>query len=125
MELDKWLNDLAVTLKVHPAYFGITKEADGRYSFPDDALIQATVAKNLWQYARYKRGGGISGTQRINLNQEGEVPIDVEMLHIVSVLVRAVVVVEHRNFGVSLDWIQNNHQRVIFIMVSPSVDQHR
>ena len=124
-QLRKMVCDIALTLNMHPANLGINPEENALiYLSPQKVRLKAWICSNPFTFAKTKKVNGLQAAMHsceIKTIQDGGVtPSRIMELRLTKGSVRAVVVVEHKNIGRELSWVQDNFKDVIIISVCRS-----
>ncbi|KAL8751776.1 MAG: hypothetical protein Q9184_005956, partial [Pyrenodesmia sp. 2 TL-2023] len=102
------VNDIALTLGIHPAAFGIQQQEGGTIKTPDGVSLDNIIVTNIFDYNDRQRSGPIGkevqlpGTQQLRLHGQKPIPslvLDVNVKQSSNSKIDAVVVVEHRNLS--------------------------
>ena len=134
-QLKKNIQDIALTIGLHPTSLGVESECDGRIYIPESVRITTRIAENLYKVAQAKDAtlastkdknlahkAALRACSKMTLASEQTIPSKVMDIRITKGTVRIVIVVEHRNIGTRLDAIQKELPNAIIIMVNlPSV----
>ena len=119
--LRKLVNDIAVTIKVHPISLGLEAERDGRLYVARDLKLRAIIIDNVWIAAKARREGKQlvppHGSARWEtLRSEHTIPNQVVELRS-STNARAIIIVEHRNVAISMARVQESFKSTIIVTV--------
>ena len=115
--------NIAVTAELHPWSLGLEPEADGQVYLNPTTTIKLWIVDNLFKFAAKIQSGGFQNAlgsikPRAISNTE-PIPSRIMQLKVTKGLpaLRAVVVVEHKNIGLAVHWVQHNLENVMIIIV--------
>lgn len=98
--------DVALTLNIHPAAFGVQHEDSGKIMTPEGVALENTIVTDIFTYEDRQRSGKapktMPGTTRPRMHGEHSIPflaLDVNVKKESSAQIDAVVVVEHLNLS--------------------------
>lgn len=127
----KNIQDIALTVGLHPASLGVESECDGRIYIPDSIKIVVRIAENLYEVAREREAklaktgdktlakkAALAACKKMTLTSEGTIPSKVMEIKITRGEVGIIIVVEHRNIGTRLDSIRKDLPNAVVVMVS-------
>ena len=130
-QLKKSIQDIALTIGLHPTSLGVESECDGRIYIPESVKISARIAENLYNVAQAREAkltstgdinmamkAALGACTKMTLTSEQTIPSKVMDIRITKDTVAIVIVVEHRNIGTRLDFIQKDLPNAIIIMVN-------
>ena len=137
-QLKRYIADIALTLDMHPANLGIESEESGRFYVGQDVHFNIRYCQNLFKVAQaakdlrtdegYLKAGAIMNRhicQRARFPAGMEYQIPHRVMKILSrgdCLIRAVIVVEHRNVACAIEYWNKNlvFCLVVMVIVSPT-----
>ncbi|KAI4113262.1 MAG: hypothetical protein LQ345_005715 [Seirophora villosa] len=98
--------DVALTLGIHPAAFGVQQEDSGKITTPEGVTLENTTVTDIFSYEDRQRSGkapkSLPGTTQRRMHGEHSIPLlvlDVNVKRQSSARIDAVVVVEHQNLS--------------------------
>ncbi|KAL8682527.1 MAG: hypothetical protein Q9186_001474 [Xanthomendoza sp. 1 TL-2023] len=96
--------DVALTLNIHPAAFGIQQQGDGTINTPQGVTLENTRVSNIFEWEdRRRTAGDKAGTQKMALNGiDVVIPslvLDIKVKIQSGTRIDAVIVTEHRNLS--------------------------
>ncbi|KAL9014040.1 MAG: hypothetical protein Q9173_001290 [Seirophora scorigena] len=98
--------DVALTLGIHPAAFGVQQEDSGKITTPEGVALENTTVTDIFAYEDRQRSGkapkSLPGTTQRRMHGEHSIPLlvlDVNVKRQSSARIDAVVVVEHQNLS--------------------------
>ena len=126
--LKSLLDNMALTLRLHPWSLLIEAEETGKVSLGTGIRLTLDLITNLAQAAILAKEKGIEAVyannechERITLNRDRVYQIPLRIMRIRNpneTGIRAVIVVEHRNIGAQMAWLKDNTSNVVIVMVS-------
>ena len=130
------VDDLCLTLKIHPYSLLLDVEQTGRMSVGEDVKLSLYVIHNLARASETFNSAGrrLAGTEAVHADKEccNRLSLSSETPHVIpskvygiakysTSSIKAVLVVEHRNVGVQSNWFRANMKNVLMVMVSTSI----
>ena len=122
-QLKKWITDIALTINMHPATFGFESESDGVLFVGADVRLRIYRAVNLFLYAAHVKetrpDPKSKGTlEAVTLKTDNLIPLRIIRMDKCVAKIRVVLVIEHRNLGKGLQWMQDNLKDAVIVMVT-------
>ncbi|KAL8691866.1 MAG: hypothetical protein Q9224_004081, partial [Gallowayella concinna] len=102
--IKKKVVDVALTLNIHPAAFGIQQQGDGTINTPQGVTLETSLVSDIFQWENRRRtAGDKAGTQKMSLNGiDVVIPslvLDIKVKIQSGTRIDAVIVTEHRNLS--------------------------
>jgi hypothetical protein len=136
-QLRAMLNDLAVTTNLHPTSLGIQAQEAGTVWVGSNVRIKLHLVQNVYTAASTKANAAVSsggmtaaqrdahverevlkGCRQHTITKEQPIPCKIWKLECPRAP-SLVIVLEHRNVGTALKWLEQNASSTIIIMVWP------
>ena len=121
--LKNLVNNIAVTAGLHPWSLGLEPETDGKIYLNPTTRIRLWIVDNLFKFAGKRHADGfenaLGSIKPRGISNTEPIPTRIMQLRVTKGLstLRAVVVIEHRNIGLAVHWVQENLANVIIIIV--------
>ena len=134
-QLTENIQDIALTVGLHPASLGVESECDGRVYIPKNLEISVLVAENLYEVAQARQAklastgdnddaktAAFRACAEMTLTSEQTIPSKIMQIKIAKGSVAVVIVVEHRNIETHLNAIREHLPNSLVVMVKfPSI----
>lgn len=114
-KLRDMVDTLSMTVPCHPACLGIEWEQSGKVFIGEGVKVEVDVVENIYAYLEERT------TKKMSLRQKdrSEIPGLLAAIRVRAKFgVRAIIFVEHRNIGTTLEWTVTSLKGCIIIMTS-------
>lgn len=115
--------NIAVTAGLHPWSLGLEPETDGIVYLNPTTTIKLWIVDNVFKFAAKIQSDGfknaLASIKPRSVRNTEPIPTRIMQLRVTRGMaaLRAVVVVEHKNIGLAVHWVQENLENVMIIIV--------